>query len=46
MPDLTKIHEDAKCTRDEIAKVHLGSRDLQDEADIQLLDARSRLKSQ
>jgi hypothetical protein len=32
MPDLTKIYEDAKRTRDEIAlKVHLGSRDLQDE---------------
>jgi hypothetical protein len=32
MPDLTKTYEDAKRTRDEIAlKIHLGSRDLQDE---------------
>jgi hypothetical protein len=32
MPDLTKVYEDAKRTRDEIAlKIHLGSRDLQDE---------------
>jgi hypothetical protein len=32
MPDLKKLYEDARRTRDEIAlKVHLGSRDLQDE---------------
>jgi hypothetical protein len=32
MPDLTKVYEDAKRTRDEIAlKIHLGSRDLLDE---------------
>jgi hypothetical protein len=32
MPDLEQIYEDAKRTRDEIAlKIHLGSRDLQDE---------------
>jgi hypothetical protein len=32
MPDLKKLHEDLKRAHDEIAlKVHLGSRDLQDE---------------
>jgi hypothetical protein len=32
MPNLTKIYEDAKRTRDEIAlKIHLGSHDVQDE---------------
>jgi len=32
MPDLKTIYEEAKRTRDEIAlKVHLGSRELQDE---------------
>jgi hypothetical protein len=32
MPDLKTIYEDAKRVRDEIAlKVHLGSRDVQDE---------------
>ncbi len=32
MPDLKKMHEDVKRAHDELAlKVHLGSRDLQDE---------------
>jgi hypothetical protein len=32
MPDLAKVYEDAKRTRDELAlQVHLGSRELQDE---------------
>lgn len=32
MPDVKQIYEDAKRTRDELAlKIHLGSRDLQDE---------------
>ncbi len=32
MPDLSKLHEDVKRAHDELAlKVHLGTRDLQDE---------------
>ena len=32
MPDMKKIYEDTKRTRDELAlKIHLGSRDVQDE---------------